>query len=328
MSERVMRAVTEFIDVESRSDAETAELMRELDIDIAVDLAGLTQGARLNILAQRAAPIQVSYLGFPGTTGTPFIDYIVADPIVIPPAAREHYSERVVDLPDCFQANDSMRRISDQTPARADVGLPESAFVFCVFHSSYKLNPRMFDVWMTLLRQVPGSVLWLVADNRSVIDNLRREAAHREVDPDRLVFAQRMPYPDHLARHRLADLFLDTFPFNGGATTSDALWTGLPVVTLSGEAFASRMSASLLNAIGLPELATSSPAEYEALALRLAGNPEALGAIKARLARNRATHPLFDTKRFTRHMEAAYRQMWERWRSGEPPDSFSVRAVD
>jgi predicted O-linked N-acetylglucosamine transferase (SPINDLY family) len=328
MSERVMRAVTEFIDVESRSDAETAELMRELDIDIAVDLAGLTQGARLNILAQRAAPIQVSYLGFPGTTGTPFIDYIVADPIVIPPAAREHYSERVVDLPDCFQANDSMRRISDQTPARADVGLPESAFVFCVFHSSYKLNPRMFDVWMTLLRQVPGSVLWLVADNRSVIDNLRREAAHREVDPDRLVFAQRMPYADHLARHRLADLFLDTFPFNGGATTSDALWTGLPVVTLSGEAFASRMSASLLNAIGLPELATSSPAEYEALALRLAGNPEALGAIKARLARNRATHPLFDTKRFTRHMEAAYRQMWERWRSGEPPDSFSVRAVD
>ena len=328
MRGRVMQAVTGFIDVESRSDAETAELMRELDIDIAVDLAGLTQGARLNILAQRAAPIQVSYLGFPATTGTPFIDYIVADPIVIPPAAREHYSERVVHLPDCFQANDSMRGISDQTPARADVGLPESAFVFCVFHSSYKLNPRMFSVWMTLLRQVPGSVLWLVADNRSVIDNLRREAANREVDPDRLAFARRMPYPDHLARHRLADLFLDTFPFNGGTTTSDALWTGLPVVTLSGEAYASRMSASLLNAIGLPELATSSPAEYEALALRLAGNPEALGAIKARLARNRATHPLFDTKRFTRHMEAAYRQMWERWRRGEPPDSFSVRAVD
>jgi predicted O-linked N-acetylglucosamine transferase (SPINDLY family) len=170
--------------------------------------------------------------------------------------------------------------------------------------------------------------LWLVADNRTVIDNLRREAANREVDPDRLVFAPRVPYADHLARHRLADLFLDTFPFNGGATTSDALWTGLPVVTLSGEAYASRMSASLLNAIGLPELATSSPAEYEALALRLAGNPEALGAIKASLARNRATHPLFDTKRFTRHMEAAYRQMWERWRRGEPPDSFAVRAVD
>jgi protein O-GlcNAc transferase len=328
MRGRVMRAVTELIDVESRSDAETAELMRELDIDIAVDLAGLTQGARLNILAQRAAPIQVSYLGFPATTGTPFIDYIVADPIVIPPATREHYSERVVDLPDCFQVNDSLRRISDQTPTRADVGLPESAFVFCVFHSSYKLNPRMFGVWMTLLRQVPGSVLWLVADNRTVIDNLRREAANREVDPDRLVFAPRVPYADHLARHRLADLFLDTFPFNGGATTSDALWTGLPVVTLSGEAYASRMSASLLNAIGLPELATSSPAEYEALALRLAGNPEALGAIKASLARNRATHPLFDTKRFTRHMEAAYRQMWERWRRGEPPDSFAVRAVD
>jgi protein O-GlcNAc transferase len=328
MRGRIMRAVTEFIDVESRSDAEIAGLMRHMDIDIAVDLAGLTQGARPNILAQRAAPIQVSHLGFPGTMGAPFIDYIVADPIVIPPAAREHYSERVVHLPDCFQANDSKRAISEQTPARADVGLPDSAFVFCVFHSSYKLNPQMFDVWMRLLQHVPGSVLWLVAGNETIIDNLRREARAREVDPDRLVFARRMPYADHLARHRLADLFLDTFPFNGGTTTSDALWTGLPVVTLSGEAFASRMSASLLHAIGLPELATSSPADYEAIALRLAGDPAALSTIKATLARNRASHPLFDTRRFTRHIEAAYRQMWERWRRGEPPESFSVRASD
>jgi predicted O-linked N-acetylglucosamine transferase (SPINDLY family) len=327
MRGRVMRAVTEFVDVESRSDAEIAELMREMDIDIAVDLAGLTQGARPNILAQRAAPIQVSFLGFPGTTGTPFIDYIVADPIVIPPAVREHYSERVVYLPDCFQANDAMRIISDRTPARADVGLPESAFVFCVFHSSYKLNPRMFGVWMTLLRQVPGSVLWLVADNRSVIDNLRREAANREVDPDRLVFARRIPYADHLARHRLADVFLDTNPFNGGTTTSDALWAGLPVITVSGEAFASRMSASLLNAVGLPELAVGSHAEYEALALKLARDRDLLAEIKARLARNRLTHPLFDTARFTRHLEAAYTEMWDRHRRGEPPDGISVQPV-
>jgi predicted O-linked N-acetylglucosamine transferase (SPINDLY family) len=328
MRGRVMRAVTEFIDVESRSDAEIVALTRKLGIDIVVDLAGLTQGARLNILMQRLASIQVSYLGYPGTMGASFIDYIVADKIVIPAAAREHYSERVVHLPDCFQANDSQRRISDPTPARADLGLPESAFVFCVFHSSYKLNPQMFGTWMNLLRQVPASVLWLVGDNRSIIENLRREASNRLVDPDRLVFAGRLPYPDHLARHRLADLFLDTFPFNGGTTTSDALWAGLPVVTLSGEAYAARMSASLLNAVGLPELATSSVAEYEALALSLARNPQSLADIRARLARNRTTHPLFDTARFTRHMEAAYREMWERRLRGEAPESFLVPAID
>jgi predicted O-linked N-acetylglucosamine transferase (SPINDLY family) len=260
--------------------------------------------------------------------GAPFIDYIVADPIVIPAAAREHYSERVVHLPDCFQANDSQRRISDATPTRADVGLPDSAFVFCIFHSSYKLNPQMFSAWMDLLRQVAASVLWLVGDNQTIIGNLRREARNRSIDPDRLIFAERLPYPEHLARHRLADLFLDTFPFNGGTTTSDALWAGLPVVTLSGEAYAARMSASLLNAVGLPELVTSCVADYEALALSLARNPQSLADIKARLARNRATHPLFDTARFTRHIEAAYREMWERRQRGEAPDSFSVRAIN
>jgi predicted O-linked N-acetylglucosamine transferase (SPINDLY family) len=327
MRGRIARAVTELIDVESRSDAEVVALMRGLDIDIAVDLAGLTQGARLNILAQRAAPIQVSYLGYPGTMGADFIDYIVADPIVIPAAASPHYAERVVRLPDCFQANDAQRRIADLTPARGDVGLPEQGFVFCVFHSSYKLNPQMFDTWMNLLRQVPGSVLWLVGDNRAVIENLRRAAHSRSIDPDRLVFAGRLPYPDHLARHRLADLFLDTFPFNGGTTTSDALWAGLPVVTLSGEAFAARMSASLLGAIGLSELATTSLADYEARALALARNPQVLADVKARLTRNRATYPLFDTARFTRHMEAAYRGMWERWQRGEAPEGFSVPAI-
>lgn len=328
MRARIMRALTEFIDVGSRSDAEIVELMRKLEIDVAIDLAGHTAGARPNILAQRGAPIQINYLGFPGTMGAPFIDYIVADRVVIPLEAREHYAERVVYLPDCFQANDSKRAISQQTPARSDVGLPEDAFVFCVFHSSYKLNPGMFDVWMSLLRQVTGSVLWLVADDQSLVRNLRREAKTRAVDPDRLVFAGRLPYADHLARHKLADLFLDTFPFNGGTTTSDALWAGLPVVTLSGEAFAARMSASLLNAVGLSELAVQSPGQYESLALRLARDPGMLGEIKARLARNRVTHPLFDTVRFTRHMEAAYAEMWQRYRRGERPDNFSVLAVD
>ena len=328
MRARIERAVTEFIDVASRSDAEIVELMRKLEIDIAIDLAGHTAGARTNILARRAAPIQVSYLGFPATSGAPFIDYIVADRIVIPEEAREHYSERVVYLPDCFQANDSKRAISPQTPTRSDLGLPDNGFVFCVFHSSHKLNPQMFDVWMSLLRQAPGSVLWLVGDDQSLVGNLRREAEARAVAPDRLVFAARVPYADHLARQRLADLFLDTFPFNGGTTTSDALWAGLPVVTLSGDAFASRMSASLLNAVGLPELAVRSPAQYESLALTFARDPGMLGEIRARLARNRVTHPLFDTIRFTRHMEAAYADMRERHRRGEPPDNFSVREVD
>ena len=324
MRSRIMRAVTEFIEVGARSDVEIVELLRTLEIDIAIDLAGHTLGARPNVLARRAAPIQVAYLGFPATTGAPYTDYIVADRMVVPPEARTNYWERVVYLPDCFQANDSTRAMSPHTPARAEVGLPAAAFVFCVFHSSYKLNPTMFEVWMNLLRQVPGSVLWVVGGNPSLVQNLRREAEARAVDPDRLVFAPRAPYPDHLARQRLADLFLDTFPFNGGTTTSDALWAGLPVLTLSGEAFAARMSASLLQAVGLPELAVQSLAQYEALALGLAREPATLGEIKARLARNRATHPLFDTVRFPRHTERAYDAMWQRHRRGEPPGAFAV----
>jgi predicted O-linked N-acetylglucosamine transferase (SPINDLY family) len=328
MRTRIKRAVGDFIDVSGRSDADVVELMRELEVDIAIDLAGLTQGARPNILAQRVAPIQINYLGHPGTVAAPYIDYIVADRIVIPLEARRHYSESVVYLPDCFQANDANRRIAERTPERSGAGLPEGAFVFCVFHSSYKLNPQMFGVWMNLLRQVAGSVLWLVGGDQALVRNLRREAEARAIDPDRLIFAPRLPYADHLARHRLADLFLDTFPFNGGTTTSDALWAGLPLVTLSGESFAARMSASLLNAIGLPELAVQSLAEYEALALRLARDPELLTETKARLARNRATHPLFDTARFTRHIECAYAEMWARHQRGEPPESFAARPVD
>jgi predicted O-linked N-acetylglucosamine transferase (SPINDLY family) len=328
MRARIRRAATEFIEVGDRSDDDIVGLLRERRIDVAVDLAGYTLGGRPSLFASRVAPIQVSHLGFPATTGAPFFDYILADRVVIPSDAREQYAERVVHLPDCFQPNDARRRISERTPARSEVGLPDDAFVFCVFHSSYKLNPQMFGVWMRLLQEVRGSVLWLVGDNPPIVRNLRREADARGVDAARLVFAPRVPYADHLARHRLADLFLDTFPFNGGTTTSDALWAGLPVVTLSGEAFAARMSASLLGAVGLPELAVQTPAEYESLALRLARDRGLLGDVKARLAANRATHPLFDTRRYARHIEAAYAEMWGRHRGGAPPDGFSVRAID
>jgi predicted O-linked N-acetylglucosamine transferase (SPINDLY family) len=328
MRARIRRAATEFIEAGGCSDADIVALLRERRIDVAVDLAGYTLGGRPSLFASRVAPIQVSHLGFPATTGASFFDYVLADRVVIPSDAREWYSERVVHLPDSFQPNDARRRISERTPTRREVGLPDGAFVFCVFHSSYKLNPQMFAVWMRLLQEVNGSVLWLVGDNPSIVGNLRREAAARGVDADRLVFAPRMPYADHLARHRLADLFLDTFPFNGGTTTSDALWAGLPVVTLSGDAFASRMSASLLHAVGLPELAVPTLAGYESLALRLARDRGMLGDVKARLAANRATHPLFDTRRYARHVEAAYAEMWDRHRVGTPPDGFAVRAID
>jgi predicted O-linked N-acetylglucosamine transferase (SPINDLY family) len=324
MHERLAAAFTQFIDVSARTDTEIIKVIRDLGVDIAVDLAGYTRASRPGIFAGRAAPIQVSHLGFPGTMGSPFIDYIIADRIVIPPELREHYAERVVDLPDTFQANDAKRRDPVHTPTRADMGLPPTGFVFCAFHSSYKLNPAMFEIWMRLLRQIDGSVLWLVADDRALEDNLRREARARGVSPDRLVFAGRLPYADHLARQRLADLFLDALPFNGGTTTSDALWMGLPVLTRPGEAFASRMSASLLAAVGLPELVVQSVEDYAALALRIARDPDLLRDLKARLAGQRATHPLFDTARFTRHIEAAYVEMWERHRRGEPPAHFSV----
>jgi protein O-GlcNAc transferase len=327
MRERIGNALTGYIDASARDDVGMVDMLRALGIDIAVDLAGYTRHGRPGVLARRVAPIQIGYLGFPGTMGAPFIDYIIADRIVIPPELRRHYAERVVDLPDTFQANDDLRRISDRTPSRAEMHLPDQGFVFCSFHSSHKINPAMFDRWMRLLQQVEGSVLWLVAYHQSVIDNLRREAEIRSVDPARLIFAPRLPYPDHLARYRLADLFLDTLPFNGGATTSDALWAGLPVLTLPGETFASRMSASLLDAIGLPELVADSPSAYEAVALRLARDASSLGKLRAKLARNRATYPLFDTARFTRHIESAYSQIWARHRRGEPPQSFSVAAV-
>jgi predicted O-linked N-acetylglucosamine transferase (SPINDLY family) len=326
MQQRLMAAFDEFHDVRVRSDREVAALSRELGIDIAVDLKGYTRDARSGIFAQRAAAIQVSWLGYPGTMGAPFIDYLVADPTLIPPQSRHYYAEKIVYLPHTYQVNDRRRRIAERSFTREELGLPPEGFVFCCFNNTYKITPAVFDLWMSLLCWAPGSVLWLLEDNPNAADNLRREAEARGVDPTRLAFAPRWPLADHLARQRAAGLFLDTFPCNAHTTASDALWAGLPVLTRMGESFASRVAASLLNAVGLPELVTRSREQYEELALELATFPERLTTIRERLQRNRLTAPLFDCTLFTRHLEEAYIAMYERSQAGLPPDSISVTA--
>ncbi len=327
MRARVTSAFKTFIDVRRMDDHEVADRIRKREIDIAVDLGGFTRDCRTGILAHRPAPIQVNFLGYPGTMAASYIDYVLADEVVIPPAEVCHFTERVVYLPDTYQPNDSRRRIAERTPTRGEAGLPESGFVFCSFNNSYKIAPAMFDVWMRILRQIEGSVLWLLRGNAEVPDNLRREAGRRGVAPERLVFAPRLAGADHLARHRLADLFLDTLPYNAHTTASDALWAGVPVLTCAGSTFAGRVAASLLRAVGLPELVTTSLADYEALALELATDSERLTGLKRKLAANRNTDPLFDTDRFRRHIEAAYLAMWERQQRGEPPASFAVEPI-
>jgi protein O-GlcNAc transferase len=328
MRQQLKRGFWRFIDAHQQSDQQTAEQLRDLKVDIAVDLMGFTRDARTSILALRPAPVQVNYLGYPGTMGAPYIDYIIADRFVIPEAAQRFYAEKVVYLPDSFQANGFKPPLVGSRATRRAAGLPETGFVFCSFNKSYKITPMIFDCWMRLLRAIEGSVLWLFGLNAGLECNLREQAQQRGVAAERLIFAPRVPYPDYLAQLALADLFLDTFPFNGGATASDALWAGLPLITVCGEALASRMAGSLLLAVGLPELVTDSLAKYETLALRLAEDPSALGAIKARLAQHRATHPLFDTDRFRRHLEAAYVAIWQRYRRRQVPESFAVGAID
>ena len=326
MRSRLDAAFDHMLDVRHLSDRDVAHQLRDREIDIAVDLMGHTLDARPRICAQRPAPVQVGYLGYPGTTGTDYMDYILADRFVIPTPSRTLYSEQVVYLPDTFQGNDRARPIA-QTVSRTAAGLPDHGFVFCSVHKNDKITPEMFDVWMRLLRAVEGSVLWLFAANAAVVRNLQREAGTRGVAPDRLIFAPRLPYAQYLAEYRLADLFLDTLPFNGGATASDALLAGLPLVTVAGEAFAARMAGSLLHAAGLPELVTHSLEDYEALALGLGQDSERLGAIRAKLDRNHASCPLFDTDRFTRHLEAAYLTMWQRVQRGLPPAGFAVEPL-
>lgn len=327
--ERLVAACDQFHDVQARDERGAASLINDLQIDIAIDLGGHSENARPGILRERPAPVQVSYLGYAGTMGADFIDYLVADKVALPSDLAPYFTEKIVHLPDCFLVNDTKKAISPVAPSRAEAGLPEQGFVFCCFNDSYKISASVFAVWMRLLAGVEGSVLWLPDMNGGAADNLRTAAVAAGVDAARIVFAPRLPsMADHLARQRLADLFVDTTDYNAYTTASDALWAGLPVLTCAGTMFPGRVAASLLHAIGLPELVTTSIGDYEALALKLARDPALLQSIRNKLEANRLTRPLFDTDRFRRHIEAAYATMLDISQRGEQPRSFSVDPIE
>jgi protein O-GlcNAc transferase len=327
LGRRVKSAFARFIVVADKNDREIAEFVRELEIDIAIDLMGYTGSGREGIFAHRPAPVQVNYLGYTATMGMPQIDYIIADSVVIPSSDEIYFTEKVVHLPVCYLPPDSARVAASETPTRAECGLPEDGIVFCCFNTVYKITPPVFDIWMRLLRAVPNSVLWLAEGPDAAARNLRREAGLRDVEPQRLVFAPRIPEPEkHLARYRLADLFLDTVPFNAHATASDALSTGLPILTCRGGTFAGRVASSLLTAMGIPELIASDLAEYEQLALRFAASPSLLTGLRARLLGARTSAALFDTARYCSALETAYESMWRRAEQGESAQGFAVAA--
>lgn len=321
---KARQCVDHFHDVARQSDQAIVDLAHGIGLDIAIDRKGYSAGTRNQLFQHRLAPVQINYLAYPGTLGAPFIDYIVGDPIVTPPTSSQHFSESVICLPDTYQPNDNTRAIAPIATSRADFGLPENAFVFCCFNATYKITAREFDIWMRVMGRVEGSVLWLFASNREVQGNLREQARRRGVDPARLIFAQALPNASHLARHVHADLFLDTFAVNAHTTASDALWTGLPLVTLIGEQFAARVAASLLHAIGLPELIVHSAHDYEALILALATDRGRLAEVKAKLVANREAMPLFDTQLYTRHFEAGLNAAYDRYFDGLAPASIVV----
>jgi predicted O-linked N-acetylglucosamine transferase (SPINDLY family) len=326
---RLEAAFDQFIDVSDQSDEQIVRLARELELDIAVDLTGCTDGGRTGIFAMRVAPIQVNYLGYSATMGADYMDYLLADRVLIPDEYQPYYTEKIAYLPNSYMASDSTRLISDRKFTRTELGLPAQGFVFCCFNNAYKITPSVFAIWMRLLHQIEGSVLWLSESNADATRNLQREATKLGISADRLIFAERLPLvSEHLARHRLADLFLDTLPYNAHTTSSDALWAGLPVLTCVDEAFASRVAASLLSAVGLPELITSNADDYEALAIQLATHPEQLAALKQKLATNRLTYPLFNTALFTQHFESALQAMFDRYQAGLAPDHIYVSAQD
>ena len=328
LRQRMVDTFDHFIDARMMESGKIAQVMRDMEVDIAIDLAGFTADSRSEVFGMRPAPVQVNYLGYPGTMGTQYMDYLVADRHVIPPEHAKHYNEKVVYLPDAYLPAASGLQIADHTPTRAECGLPEEGVVFCSFNHDYKIAPHVFAVWMNLLREVPGSVLWLMSRSPLSQENLRKEAAARGVEPDRLVFAQRVPrVEDHLARYRQADLFLDTHPYNAHTTCADALMAGLPVVTCMGGAFPSRVAGSLLHAAGIPELVTGSLADYEALALQLARDPQRLAGLKAHLRATQATSALCDADAFTRNLEAIYTSMWRQSQLGGARDALSGAAA-
>jgi len=320
---RMLKAFDKFIEVRDMTSEQIARMMRDMEIDIAVDLGGFTSDTRTDVFAYRPAPVQVNYLGYPGTMGTDYYDYIIADRHIIAPEHQKYYTEKVAYLPDTYLPTDNSVKISERTPTRAECGLPETGFVFCSFSHDYKISPPIFDVWMRLLTQVPGSVLWLMSRGELAQKNLRKEAQAQGVDPARLIFAGRVPLvEDHLARYRQADLFLDTHPYNAHTTAADALMAGLPVVTYVGNSFPSRVAGSLLNAAGLPDLATYSLEDYEDLALRLASDAQLFGNIKTKVFNAQTSCALFDTDSFCFNLEATYISMWRVQQLGNDCDEI------
>lgn len=322
--QRAVSAADVYRQVTDLENDEIAELARKDGLDIAVDLKGYTKGNRLNIFDNRLAPVHVTYLGYPGTTGVAGMDYMVADPVTIPPALRKHYSEKILYMPDCYQPNDDQRQAADHAPTRAEVGLREDAVVFCSFNTPYKVSPDEFDIWMKLLDRVPNSVLWFYAPTDKAQDNIVKEAKKRGIGRERIVFAGFADQKEHLARLPLADIFLDAFAVNAHTTASDALWSGVPVVTLTGKQFAARVASSLVHVAGLPELATTSRQKYQATALKLARDPAYLADVKSRLKQGIAEGPLYDTPKFTRNFEALMEKALERYNAGLKPDHLSL----
>jgi predicted O-linked N-acetylglucosamine transferase (SPINDLY family) len=325
MRKRLEGAFDKFLEVRSLSELSIARLARDHEIDIAIDLGGYTQDSKSAIFAHRAAPIQIIYLGFPGTMGTEHLDYFIGDRITVSDTNLENFSEKVIFLPNSFQVNPNQRPIGPKNPSRAAHGIPDDGFVFCCFNNVWKITPYTFELWARILQQVEGSVLWLQNDDQTVPKNLSKAFESAGISVARMIFASKIPsLSDHLDRYRLADLFLDTFPYGAHTTASDALWAGLPVLTRSGQSFASRVAGSLLHSVGLPELITHTMEEYESLAIELAKNPEKIASLKARLAENRATCPLFNTALFTQHIESAYQVAYDRYHDGLAPDHIYV----
>ncbi|MEO3478904.1 tetratricopeptide repeat protein [Phaeobacter sp. CAU 1743] len=322
--ERVARSVAQFRDVAGMPDDQLVSAVQADELDIAVDLKGYTGDTRTELFANRLAPLHVSYLGYPGTMGSTAFDYLIGDAMTCPPGSERFYEEHLIRMPHSYQVNDQDREISSKQFTRRDCGLPDTGTVFCCFNNSYKITPREYDIWMRLLDQTPDSVLWLLDTGAVSMENLRREAHARGVDPDRLIFAPRMPHAEHLARHRAADLFLDTFTVNAHTTASDALWAGLPVLTMPGRQFAARVGASLVNAVGLPDLIAKDEADYEEKALTLANDADALASLRDKLMRRRLTSPLFDTDGFTRDLEQGFDLIYDRHLRGLPPAHVNV----
>ena len=320
MRARAVNAVDRFIDVRMTSDQDVARMSRDLGIDIAVDMKGYTRDRRTGIFAFRAAPIQVGYLAYPGGSGLDYIDYLLADKTVVPREHRAYYSEKIAWLPHSYQCNDSKREFPAPHQSRAALGLPETGFVFCGFNSPFKISPETFSGWMRILTRVEHSVLWLLEDNAIAANNLRKAAREQGIDPARLIFAPRVPIPEHLARHTLADLCLDSLPYNAHTTASDALWMELPVLTCLGKTFPGRVAASLLHALDLPELIAGSQADFEDAAVELARSPSTLAALREKLRAKRLSAPLFNTAQFTSDLEAIYRTMQARYRNDLTPD--------